>query len=238
MATIYRATNQINGKSYIGKTKGKLNLRINQHTFMVRKGSNTYFHNSIRKYGIAAFIFEIVEICNEDTINDRECYYINTLAPMYNLTIGGDGGNTWDKMDATKRDQRIQKLKDRELIGITARMQKGKHVTEVLSKELADQWKNNQQTANVQRSERRKAGNLTHKEREGYNKLREHWRSDKVRTQRSANAKGENNSNYKGPYYVDGKEYKFLRDIVKDYRVSGNYEQIKYYLARKNIALR
>lgn len=237
MSIIYKATNQSNNKFYIGKTNSKLNYRINQHTFMARKGSNTYFHNALRKYGITSFSFEILEECDQSIVDERECYFIKCLSPHYNLTKGGDGGNTWVKMDPKRKQERLHKLKVRPLAGISKQMKRGQHVRDILSNDSREKWTENFYASMKEVSKRRKSGNLTDKEREGYNNLRKYWRSDEVRAKRSMNAKGERNSNYKGPYYVNGKEYKFLKDIMKEYHVSGNYEQVKYYLARKNITL-
>lgn len=48
---IYKVTNKINGKVYIGKTKYTLNDRKSQH-FSECKLYNTHnkFHNALRKY--------------------------------------------------------------------------------------------------------------------------------------------------------------------------------------------
>ncbi len=49
---IYKITNIINGKCYIGQTTKTLNIRISKHlkcTF--NENRKTYLYNSIRKYG-------------------------------------------------------------------------------------------------------------------------------------------------------------------------------------------
>lgn len=88
---IYKITNKVNGKSYIGQTRYTLEFRWRQH---IHKKDNTYFHNAIRKYGPDNFSLEILEECPYSNLNEREIFYIakyNTFKDGYNLTIGGDG---------------------------------------------------------------------------------------------------------------------------------------------------
>lgn len=88
---IYKITNKVNGKSYIGQTRYSLEFRWRQH---IHKKDNTYFHNAIRKYGAENFSIEILEECEVSKLNEREMFYIaklNTFKEGYNLTIGGDG---------------------------------------------------------------------------------------------------------------------------------------------------
>ena len=91
---IYKITNKVNGKSYIGQTRYTIEFRWRQH---IHKKDNTYFHNAIKKYGVDNFIVEKLEKCNIEDLNEREIYYIakyNTFKDGYNLTIGGDGNRT------------------------------------------------------------------------------------------------------------------------------------------------
>lgn len=88
---IYKITNKVTGKSYIGQTRYTLEFRWRQH---LHKKDNTYFHNSIKKYGPDNFTKEILEECEYSELNSKEIYYIakyNTFNNGYNLTIGGDG---------------------------------------------------------------------------------------------------------------------------------------------------
>ena len=88
---IYKITNTVNNKSYIGQTRQSIQFRWNQH---ISKKDNTYFHNAIQKYGKDNFIIETLEECDVEVLNEREIYYIakyDTFKNGYNLTIGGDG---------------------------------------------------------------------------------------------------------------------------------------------------
>lgn len=98
---IYKATNLINGKSYIGQTIRSLNTRRGDHLRLSHNPKqvqyNHLFHRAIRKYGIDNFRWEQLERCAVTDLNDREVFHIvfhNTYAPNgqcgYNMTKGGD----------------------------------------------------------------------------------------------------------------------------------------------------
>jgi group I intron endonuclease len=93
---LYQATNQINGKSYIGITRTTLAKRVQSHGYAVKRGSQTAFHCAIRKYGIENFVFEeIASSVSWKSLQEAERQAIHqrkTLSPDgYNLSSGGDG---------------------------------------------------------------------------------------------------------------------------------------------------
>jgi len=94
---IYKHTSP-SGKSYIGKTSKSVQKRLNEHIKLSEKGSTYKFHKAIRKYGIENIESSILEdnICSEK-VNEREKYWIayyDTYKNGYNMTEGGDGGDT------------------------------------------------------------------------------------------------------------------------------------------------
>lgn len=90
---IYCAENKINGKKYVGKTSKSLDERIYHHFWRANYGSQTYFHNALRKYGKKNFVWKKIAGCSECNCNSLEKMYIKKLGD-YNLTLGGDGGDT------------------------------------------------------------------------------------------------------------------------------------------------
>lgn len=95
MGIIYKVENVITNKVYIGKTVQSLDKRRNAHLIKSKK-SNTYFHNSIRKYGIENFEWLILEESSKDKLDSLEKDYISKYKSNikefgYNLTDGADG---------------------------------------------------------------------------------------------------------------------------------------------------
>lgn len=99
---IYKATNKINGKSYIGQTID-YDRRKEQHLHR-RDGycdPNSIFHKAIDKYGEDNFEWEILgTVPGKEFANafERSCIMqYNTYKPNgYNMTKGGDGGSMWN----------------------------------------------------------------------------------------------------------------------------------------------
>lgn len=96
MVGIYKITNIINGKSYIGQSIN-IDKRIKEHFYKASCQKdcsyNSILHSAIRKYGEANFKIEIVVECCTDKLDELEKYYIqefNTLTPNgYNILAGG-----------------------------------------------------------------------------------------------------------------------------------------------------
>jgi hypothetical protein len=86
---IYKTTNLVNGKIYIGKDEK------NNPEYL---GSGKILKLSIKKYGRNNFKKEIIEECkSKNELNEREKYWISELSATtygYNITEGGFGGRT------------------------------------------------------------------------------------------------------------------------------------------------
>lgn len=92
---IYKITNKANGNFYIGKTSKTKEERLKRHFYNASYGIDTYLYRAIRKYGKENFTIEEVESqIYKDVIDKKEIEYILTLNPQYNMTKGGEGGDT------------------------------------------------------------------------------------------------------------------------------------------------
>jgi len=74
---IYKIVNDVDGKMYIGSsiTLGK-RLKHHESGLLSDAHHNNYLQNSVNKYGIDKFRFEIIEECHEDDLVDRENHHI------------------------------------------------------------------------------------------------------------------------------------------------------------------
>jgi group I intron endonuclease len=102
---IYKITNKINGKVYIGKTIKPLHIRWSQHISKSKRNTKHKFllHNAICKYGPINFDVELIYTAKSiEDLADREKQYIkqyntfNNPSVGYNMTDGGDGGTLSD----------------------------------------------------------------------------------------------------------------------------------------------
>jgi group I intron endonuclease len=101
MGYIYKITNNINGKCYIGKTERTIEIRWSEHTRPSRWKMDLPLYRAFLKYGINNFSIEEVEECDNTILDEREIYWINyfdTYKSGYNCTAGGEGGiKTYDE---------------------------------------------------------------------------------------------------------------------------------------------
>jgi group I intron endonuclease len=96
---IYKVTNKINNKIYIGKTIRSLVIRRKEHEKSNNK-MRMIFHKALKKYGIENFDLEIIDtaIAHQE-LCERERYWIKKLNSRdtnigYNITEGGEIGDT------------------------------------------------------------------------------------------------------------------------------------------------
>jgi len=106
---IYKVTSTTSGKVYIGQTTKRLVDRKQQHLKNARLGKKTNFYSAIRKYGTGDFVWEIIDNAeSKGTLNELEIKHIsehNTYKCGYNMTEGGEGGDTIS-MKSTKEKKK------------------------------------------------------------------------------------------------------------------------------------
>lgn len=126
---IYKITNKINNKCYIGKSSN-IEERWKYH-IENRNSLKEYdkpLYRAFRKYGIENFSFEIIEeLVNYENSNEREKYWIEYYNCFgsdkgYNATKGGDGGVTCENPR-----EKYGKLTTEEVIYLRKRFEEGKY---------------------------------------------------------------------------------------------------------------
>lgn len=100
MFNVYKITNLINNKMYIGVTERSLLERFKQHSYNSNK---TALGNAMIKYGINNFQIDLLEeTTNREEMFRKEIYYIelyDTYKSGYNMTLGGEGSKTVEVPD-------------------------------------------------------------------------------------------------------------------------------------------
>ena len=112
---IYKITNLVNGKLYIGKTTENSSTYWNMHKNRAENGVNKILYAAMRKYGHENFSFEVVEEIRSNakeelnkTLNALEIHHIKNFKSKipngYNVTDGGEGlyGMTFSKEHRNK----------------------------------------------------------------------------------------------------------------------------------------
>lgn len=107
---IYKTTNNVNGKIYIGQHKS---TEFDQNYY----GSGKIIKLAIEKYGIENFCVDVLTYCNSKSeLNSMERqlikqYKSNDPNIGYNISSGGDGGDTFTGLSELEKEERREKLR-------------------------------------------------------------------------------------------------------------------------------
>lgn len=113
---IYKITNKVNNKFYIGQTIHSIEERFNRHiNDALSNRLDTHLARAIRKYGKNNFIIEkIDEATTQEELTEKEYYWINILKAVefgYNETNSKNkcGGNTY----LSKTEEELKNIKNK-----------------------------------------------------------------------------------------------------------------------------
>ena len=132
---IYKTTNLLNGKIYIGQHKSDL---FDTDYY----GSGKYFRRALKKYGKDNFSVEILEWCDSKELADeREVYYIqksNSRNPSigYNIAYGGEGGDLVTCLPEDERKRFSDMVSEFNRLGITGN--KCNHLSEEHKRKISE----------------------------------------------------------------------------------------------------
>lgn len=141
---VYKTTNLINGKIYIGQDTYNDKLYL---------GSGVRLGNAIEKYGIENFKKEVLEYCKKESLSEREIFWIahfDSTNPVigYNITPGGEGNacKSWSQYltveQIERRRQRLIEYNTSPERRIAAKNRRsGKTYEQLFGKEVADELK-------------------------------------------------------------------------------------------------
>lgn len=104
---IYKITNKINNKIYIGQTIRDPEIRFDEHLYETRGHSR--LHNAIQKYGRQNFYYEIIEQPEISQLDTREQYWISFYNSTnddigYNICYGGSGVKIWSHVQVIENN--------------------------------------------------------------------------------------------------------------------------------------
>ena len=110
MGYIYKITNTLNSKIYIGQTVKSVQKRFTQHKNNSNKEyfSQIVLYKAFNKYGIENFICEEIEEVSNEKLDEREKYWIeyyDSYFDGYNSTLGGRATQlyNWDVEDIIEK---------------------------------------------------------------------------------------------------------------------------------------
>lgn len=145
---IYKITNNVNNKIYIGQTVRTLEERLSEH----KRKRVPLISKAIKKYGINNFKIETIDTAETiDDLNNKEIYWINyynSLVPNgYNQCDGGGNTSGYNHKEESKK--KMSKTKSKMYIGENNPFYGKTHSEEARKKmsearagrTLTDEWK-------------------------------------------------------------------------------------------------
>ncbi|MFF7217922.1 GIY-YIG nuclease family protein [Mammaliicoccus sciuri] len=107
---VYKITNKINGKAYIGITTVGIKKRYIQHC-----KAKSCIGYAIRKYGKENFEVSLIDVANgHKELIEKEKYWIDyhgTFSNGYNMTVGGEGKSLNKRIRVELNEKQMKFLK-------------------------------------------------------------------------------------------------------------------------------
>lgn len=119
---VYKITNKINRKFYIGSSVNIHKRWISHKCDLNKKRHvNKYLQHVNNKYGFECFLFEVIEYCDIELLQDKEQYYIDSLKPEYNLfktaySVKGENHPMYGRTHSEEAKLKIKKARSNQII--------------------------------------------------------------------------------------------------------------------------
>ena len=215
---VYKSTNKINGKGYVGITRKSLKERISWHQQKSKSKKKIIgFAAAIYKYGIENFDWEILEECDELQLSEKEIFHIknhktHVTENGYNITWGGEtifGGSGkyhfLNLMSPNEKSNWIKKYRVGKNNGMygNGKLVSGKnHFLNKMTEKEREDWKNKNIRGNNNYQHKMTKDQLI--EKNWYNKI-----SDSEREEFSKKMSGDNNP-FRKAYLKNPEKYQKL----------------------------
>ena len=148
---IYKITNTLNSKIYVGQSVGPSLSRVSQHRSDLRNSRhrNKHLQAAWNKYGELAFTFEVIEQFDSEMnfdLNNLERYWIKHFDSMnpskgYNKTEGGEGGKPSEETKKKLSEAAKGRKHSEESRKKMSEAQKGKTISEQQKRKLSESKK-------------------------------------------------------------------------------------------------
>ena len=111
---IYTIKNLLDGKIYVGQTiQSNAKMRWYSHQADARNGKKTHLYNSMRKYGVENFLWEVIDqVTTIEELNELEAKWLahyRTLGEVYNNREAG--GNKTHSAESIEKMRQVHKLR-------------------------------------------------------------------------------------------------------------------------------
>jgi group I intron endonuclease len=137
---IYKVTNILNDKCYVGQTIKTLKQRQTNHINAMQKGSKFHFHLALRKYGLDNFKWEILEtVTDKSILTERETYWITNFDSYnkgYNMTKWGQQN---PMLSEKVKRKHLKSVQSKEFKAKLREANTGRLLTEETKKKLSKQ---------------------------------------------------------------------------------------------------
>ena len=236
---IYKISNTINGKVYIGKTEKTIEERWSKHLENAKelkrareanpheKKVGTHINNAINKYGSNAFIVNQEDVAySKAELNEKERNWVKEYDSMnpdkgYNMTEGGEGGRQSPEV--------IKKMTE-----INQEIARNLETLENMSKAISEKWQDQNYQKNVSKGVTDKWQQAKFRERQLRAKT-EGKREIPDKMKFLNDIKGMVKKDINSKYDMDGKSInKRIAEILGHHGVN-NFSQAKKYLEDKNL---